>query len=103
MLTQQVPDIDHGAVSALRQEVDDCLTRGDSSVVCAGMCVDVWLLTGEWVAPTDASEELVDAVRVDVEHRLRNTDNDVMTADRVTLWLLLVRLRRNGLAAAPRE
>lgn len=95
MLTQQVPDIDHVAVSALRQEVDDCLARGDSSVVCAGMSVDVWLLTGEWVAPADVSEALIDAVRVDVEHRLRNTDNDVMTADRVTLWLLATNAARS--------
>jgi hypothetical protein len=95
MLTRQVPDVDHAAVSALRQEVDHRLARGDSSVVCAEMCVDVWLLTGEWIAPTDVSEALIDAVRVDVEHRLRHTDDDVMSADPVTLWLLATSATRS--------
>ena len=95
MLTQQVAELDHQAVSAQRQELDDRLASGDSSVVCAGMCVDVWLLTGEWAAPADVSRELVDAVRVDVEHRLRYTDNDAMTADRVTLWLLATSAARS--------
>ena len=88
MLTQQAPDVDDGAVSALRQDVEDRLASGDLGVVCAGMCVDVWLLAGEWVAPKAVSEKLADAVRTDVQNRLERTDDDVMAADRVTLWLL---------------
>jgi hypothetical protein len=88
MLTQQAPDVDHGAVSALRQEVNDRLESRDLGVVCAAMCVDVWPVTGDWVAPKTVSEELVDAVRADAQHLLQYTDNEAMTADRVTLWLL---------------
>jgi hypothetical protein len=85
------PDADTTVVSALRREIDRRLTNGDLDVRTAGMCVDLLLLTSEWIPTPATGQQLVEAVSADVERRLKVGDDDVMAADRVALWLLATR------------
>jgi len=91
LLGAEVEERTQPAVAALGNTLRDLLRKADVDVRTAGMAVDLFLLTGEWVPTDRQSAELLAAVKTDVEDRLSRYNNEVMAADRVALWLLASR------------
>lgn len=91
MLGEEVPADVRLVMEALRVELRGRLEAVIPAVSTAGIAVDLLLVNGEWVPNETQTARLLEQVEIDGRTLVGSADDLVMGADRIALWLLIVR------------